>query len=285
MTAWQILTLTWDWEPSVISGCFGLLLTYLALVRFRRSAQTAAFAAGVVVLLLALLSPLDTIGETYLFSVHMLQHLLLVLIVPPLLLLGLPAAGVRAFLRWPPAARLERVLGQPVVAWLLGTGAVWLWHLPALYNAALADLPLHIVQHLSFLITATIFWWPILAPAGVRRLDLLGTMAYLFAAAAASSILGIILTFAAPGLYPAYLHPFDRFAILDKLRRDWGMTPAMDQQIGGLIMWVPGSLVYLIGILGALGRWFQTPDDDEAPAPPAMPTRVPVPVGGSLEET
>ena len=262
MTTWQLLTGAWTWDLSVIMGSVALLGVYLAAVHFRFNRQTVLFSGGVLVMFVALESPLEALGDTYSFSAHMLQHLLLILLVPPLLLMGMPRWLTQLILNRPLANRLERILGRPVVAWLLGMVTLWVWHLPVMYNATLLNENIHIIEHLSFLVTATIFWWPVLAPLPERRLSPLAAIPYLFAAAASSSALGIILTFAPAGLYPAYLHPFDTLGILPLLRQEWGLTPAVDQQLGGLLMWIPGSLAYLAGIIGAIARWYSTPDED-----------------------
>lgn len=265
MTTWQLLRSTWHWHPSVLLGCLALLLAYLAARRRAGGWQgwrVAAFAAGTATLLLALVSPLDGLGDSYLFSAHMLQHLLLLQIVPPLLLLGLPPAPIERLLRRPALAAAERALGQPLAAWLLGSGAVWAWHLPSLYNAALASEPVHIAEHLCFLATATIFWWPVLAPGGWARLGTLPALLYLFAAAASSSALGILLAATPPGMYPAYLRPADRLGILPLLRDGWGLTPSADQQLGGLLMWIAGGLLYLGAMLGVLARWYGAEEDE-----------------------
>lgn len=268
MTTRELLLTTWHWHPSVLIGCAALAAAYAILLRGRWTPRAPVFGAGVLVLLLALVSPLHTLGERYLFSAHMAQHLLLLLIVPPLLLLGLPPAALARVLRRPTPRRIERVLGWPPLAWGIGLGAMSLWHLPALYNAALGHAPLHIVEHVCFVGSAVIFWWPVLAPPAEARLHPLAAVGYLFAAMLASGVLGIILTFAAPGLYPAYLRPPDAPDLLALLRTRWGLTPPADQQLGGLLMWVPGSLVYLVAIIAALARWYGTPDEDRvAPTP------------------
>ncbi len=175
MTFRHFLLTAWSWDPSVVLGCAALLGGYLAALRLRPPRRAWAFAAGVVILLLALVSPLDPLGDTYLFSAHMFQHLLLELVVPPLLLLGIPADLAQAVVARPSLRRIEDLLGRPVVAWLIGVGMLYLWHVPALYNAALGNENIHAVQHLCFLITATIFWWPALTPLAARRLSPLGT--------------------------------------------------------------------------------------------------------------
>ncbi len=271
----------WNWEPSVLLGCAGLAALYVRAVRPLTWGMTLSFCAGVLVLLLALVSPIDTLGDEYLFSAHMLQHLLLILVVPPLLLTGTPAGLLQKTLHWPLIAWLEKLLRQPLTAWLLGTGTLWVWHVPAFYNAALANERVHVVQHLCFLVTAAIFWWPVLSPLQVNRLPPLGVVLYLFAAALASSVLGIYLTFTPPGLYPAYMRPDDAAGILHYIRNGWGISAAGDQQLAGLIMWVPGGLVYLGAILGVLIRWYSAPDlEDESEFPVADGLRVATALSG-----
>ncbi len=262
MTTWQLLTSAWHWHPSVLLGIAAVFLAYGAALRFRFSQAVLYFGGGLLVLLVALLSPLHTLGETYLFSAHMLQHLLLLLVVPPLLLRGLVPELAQRAIRWMLVRLLEQQLRRPLLAWGLGLGMMWLWHLPALYNASLVHEWIHVVEHLSFLLTAVIFWWPVMAPLEEARLSPLIGVIYLFTAMIASGVLGIMLTFAAPGLYPAYLDPPDRLGILPLLRGGWGLTPESDQQIGGLLMWVPGSFAYLVAIMSLLARWYYAPDED-----------------------
>lgn len=265
MTTWQLLTAGWHWKPEVLLGCAGLIVAYLAMLRFRFSGTALLFVAGVLVLLLALVSPIDTLAHRYLFSAHMLQHLLLVLVVPPLLLLGIPARLWRQALRFSTIARIEGALSRPLVAWLLASGAMWVWHLPALYSAAIEHDGIHIVQHLCFLVTATIFWWPVVTPLVERRYAPATALLYLFATMVATTVLGIILTFASPGLYPAYLEPADTLGILPLLREGWGLSPAADQQLGGLLMWVPSNAVYLWALIATLVRWYSTAEEDAIP--------------------
>ncbi len=231
----------WDWEPSVIIGCASLAIGFLV---FTRGLQRNVwyFLAGVLLLLLDLVSPLDVLGDQYLFSAHIVQHLVLAMVVPPLLIAGMLPSGLPEALRLP-------IVSAPV-AWLLGVGAMVFWHIPVVFNAALANDALHIVQHLSFLVTGTIFWWTL------RRLSPLTAISYLFGACLACSVLGAALTFARPGLYPAYLNPEDRLGLLPLIREGWGLDPKTDQQLGGLLMWVPGCFVYLSAILMTVARWY-----------------------------
>lgn len=270
MTTSQLLWSAWAWEPSVVVGCAALAGGYLALAR-PLTARAWYFFAGVAVLLFSLVSPLDVLGDGYLFSAHMAQHLLLILVVPPLLLLGLPATAVRRTLGRLPGARIGRLLVHPVVAWALATGIMFVWHLPALYDLAVRDERIHVAQHLLFLGSATLFWWPVVdpgaAPGEPPLLPPWASLVYLFAAFGASSLLGIILTFAPAGLYPVYVTPDDHLGILPLLREGWGLSVAADQQLGGLLMWVAGGAFYLLPIIAVFGRWMSEPEAEEASAP------------------
>lgn len=266
MTTGQLLLFGWKWMPSVLIGLAALTFFYLKATRFRFNRQTWLFLAGVFGLLLALISPIHTLGDHYLFSAHMLQHLLLLEAAPILLILGLPASLAATLRRSPRLRRLERGIEMPVAAWLIGIGTMAAWHLPLLYNATMANMAIHDLEHVLFLLTALVFWWPVFAPLPESRMAAPTAALYLFAAGAANCLLGIVLTFAPVGLYPAYLHPMDMLGILPLLRQGWGLTPAADQQLGGMIMWVPGCLVYVLAAVGTLARWLGEPEEEEAVA-------------------
>ena len=150
---------------------------------------------------------------------------------------------------------------------------MWLWHVPSLCSASATNPWVHLLQGTTLLLMGTAFWWPIIGPWRSQWLPPLIGVLYLFSACVGCTILGIILTFAPLGVCPAFLHPADRLGILILLRDDWGLTPAKDQQLGGLLMWVPPCFVYLCGIFGLLGRWYTGPDPELATnansAPPA----------------
>lgn len=258
MPGWNVFGVGWDWNPSVIIGCAALLIAYISLNGLSLSRRTLYYFAGVFVLLFALISPLDTLGDRYLFSAHMVQHLLLILLVPPLLILGLPekatvvldARGMR---------RVEGIVGHPVIAWLIGVLTISIWHLPALYEGALENENLHIVEHLMFLISATIFWWPI-----VRRdrshLSPPAAMIYLAASGQVGTLLGILVAFFPHVLYPMYLRMTDPTGMMAVVRGVWNLSPRGDQELAGLLMAIPGSMVYLGAIFIILYRWFATFD-------------------------
>ena len=258
MIGWRIAT-AWDPDPSVIVGCVALAIVYAIACR-PSLAPAGWFLLGDLVMLLALISPLDVLSDDYLFSAHMLQHMVLVLAVPPLLILGIPRQLAASIVKVPALGTVERALRNPLLAWTLGMAALWIWHLPRFYDATLASEPLHIFEHLTFLVTATIFWWPIMAPLEASRMSHGAAFAYLGGAMLLTGVLGILITFAPVGFYAAYLHPQDELGILDSLRHSWGLTTEADQELGGLLMWVPGGLVYLCAIMAVLARWYRAPD-------------------------
>jgi cytochrome c oxidase assembly factor CtaG len=278
MTSWQLFISTWNVTPPAVLACAAMMTAYLALVRFRVRRRAVWFILGIALLFFSLVSPLAVLGHHYLFSAHMVQHLLLVLVVPQLLLSGIPAELTACALIRPAWKRIEGTLGRPLVGWLAGAGAMWVWHVPAAYNAAMASRSVMMLEHASLVILGTIFWWPILAPRPDRRLAPLLAVLYLFTACLSCTVLGITLTFAPAGAYPGYLNPRDTLGVLPLLRDRWGLSPATDQQLGGLIMWVPACVVYVSAIVGVLARWYTAPDiDQERTVPVGLVHESPLP--------
>src|SRR5271168_1228166 len=133
MTGWNLLY-EWEFSPSVVVGCVLLLAVYFYANRFKIDGKALVYTSGVLVLFLALCSPIDTLGDDYLFSAHMLQHMMLGTIAPPLLIAGLPASFVQSWLRIPIIAKLEGIFGYAPLALVVGCATFWVWHLPYLYN-------------------------------------------------------------------------------------------------------------------------------------------------------
>jgi putative membrane protein len=203
------------------------------------------FISGLIVIFVALQSPLDTYADNA-FWVHMIQHLLLILAAPPLLLLGTPAALLRPLVRNRAVFGIMRALTHPGVAWLLSTSVFLLWHIPSLYDAAVLDTKVHALEHLCFLLTALLFWWPIYSPLPeLPRLSRANQVMYLLLSCQPNVILGAVLVFghAYYGVYAGAL-------------RLGNISPLADQQIGGAIMWVPGNLVFLAIVSKLFFDWF-----------------------------
>jgi putative membrane protein len=245
MTTRDIVMSCWRMDPVALLGCAAAAVVYAVCGRARAGVRATAFAAGLLVTSLALLSPVGTLADGYLFSAHMLQHLMLVLIVPPLLLLGIEPSDA------------GRVRFPAIVAWGLGVGAMWLWHAPTLCNAASRSAVVHRFQEVSLLVMGAAFWWPILAPRTGERLPPLGAIVYLFTACVACTLLGIAITFSPVEVCSVFTHPVDRLGVMPRVRDGWGLTAERDQQIGGLLMWVPACLVYGAAILSVLARIFR----------------------------
>jgi putative membrane protein len=265
--------IAWNIDPSIILGIAGLGVAYVLLPAKAglcpRRGQVVAFISGLAALALALISPLDDLSDHYLFTAHMLQHLLLLLVVPLLLLHGLPDGVFVAMRRIWVARWIIWKLAPPLPAFLISVVALWVWHTPSIFEAALHDETLHAVEHLCFLGSATLFWWPIARPATYPwPLPDLFQLVYLFGETLSSTLLAALITFASGVLYPTYLEG-GPYALV---RETLGLTPLADQQVGGLLMWVVCSAWYIAAAAITFFRWFDHPDSDEVTAPP-LPAR------------
>jgi putative membrane protein len=253
---------SWAWDPVVLGGLVLSAWLYRQGATAKRGIrrwERWCYWAGWWSLVIALVSPLHPMGEV-LFSAHMIQHELMMLVAAPLLVLGRPLASylwslpmtwrkgvgnavkagwIQTFWRW---------LARPLNAWWIHAVALWGWHAPSLFQATIESDFIHSLQHLSFLLSALLFWWALLrgreAETGYGMAVL-----YVFSTGVHSSILGALLTFSPRIWYPVY----------SGTTRAWGLTPLEDQQIGGLIMWVPAGLVFLVAGLALFGKWIQQP--------------------------
>jgi putative membrane protein len=255
MTTFGLLTSCWQLDPLALAVIVAGLAAYVATRRSRSTAQAFFFGASLVLLGVALLSPVGSLAQGYLFSAHMLQHLLLVLVVPPLALMGFGLAPAGKT----PASHRPRL--PLLVAWGLGVGAMWLWHAPTLCDAAARSVSFHRLQEASLLGMGTAFWWPVLAPRASARLSPFAGMLYLFTACTACTLLGIYITFSPVEVCSVFAHPVDRLGVMPLVRNGWGLSAETDQQVGGLLMWVPACLVYGVGILGLLARMYRESEE------------------------
>jgi putative membrane protein len=256
---------SWSLEPWVVLPL--ALAGTLYFVGARRLARRArrgralprwragAFAAGLLLMAIALISPLDPLGSA-LFAAHMAQHEVMIVLAAPLLVLGTPVVPMlwalpitwrRRVGTWSRRVLrpLWRTLTQPAVAFVIHALAVLVWHVPALYQATLTNDAVHAFQHVSFVGTAVIFWWAMLGGGRHRRTRYGAAVLCVFGTALYGSALGALLTFADAPWYPAY----GSWALV------WGLTPLEDQQLGGLIMWIPAGLVHLPTALAFVALW------------------------------
>jgi putative membrane protein len=255
----------WSWEPGIvlpltITAAFYFVGT-VAIYRRNRAApairawEVACFWVGWITIVVALISPLHRVGEA-LFSAHMTQHELLMVVAAPLLVLGRPLVvflfalppewRVRAS-RWtklPIVQRTWAFLTGALMVWVLHAITIWIWHIPALYDATLDSEPVHALQHSMFLATALLFWWTLIQGA-YGRLGYGVAFVYVFTTAIHTSVLGALMTFAQRIWYPIY----------DGRTAPWHLTALQDQQLGGLIMWIPSGTVFVVAGLAMFAAW------------------------------
>ncbi|HYC52256.1 MAG TPA: cytochrome c oxidase assembly protein [Gemmatimonadaceae bacterium] len=271
---WQV----WTVEPLVLATIAILIVGYALGARGRgaRRRPVASWRAachwlGVASLFVALVSPVDALGEL-LFSGHMVQHLLLTMVAAPLLVLGDTGLVV---LRALPLTWRRRVgfvlrhrsvqypwlfLSAPITAWILHTAALVTWHVPGPYELAIRNDTVHSLEHASFFLTALVFWWVVASPRPRARLGFGAALFYLFTAATAAGVMGAAIALSSRPWYTAH----------DRWTGAWGMTPLEDQQLAGLIMWVPAGILYLVAItplvIGALSTRLERASRRPVPA-------------------
>ena len=241
--------MAWSFEPSVLIGVGALAVLYV--LGWRRGRATgsahkpgygrlAVFLAGLLVILAALVSPIDVLGDQ-LLVMHMLQHVLLLDIAPILLILGLTKVLLRPVTRRVRA--IERRAGffaHPAFAVVIYVGFMWAWHIPAMYDAALHNSSVHAVEHVCFAVAGTLYWWHLLSPIRNRhRLSGMGPVAYMASTKLLVGVLGIVLAFAPASFYPFYEHH----------PHYWGLSPSEDQSMAGLLMALEQSIVMGIALV------------------------------------
>ena len=248
----------WTFDPWVVTPLLLSLLLYVAgtLRLWRRAGfgrgiglpQVAAYLAGWLSMAGALLSPLHWFGERV-FTLHMIEHEIVMAVAAPLLVLARPAGALawalpRPWRRWLRQARSVRAIWAvatvPAVATIAHGVAIWVWHIPPLFDAAVENVLLHRLQHLSFIVTALMFWWALL-----RRCHAGSAVFHLFVTMMHTGILGALMALAPRVLYATQTA---RSGI-------WGLTPLEDQQLAGVVMWIPAGTVYAGAALGFLAAW------------------------------
>jgi len=246
----------WNPDPVVVTGLAILGGAYLTATLRRRfidpraelePAKCVSFYAGIAVLLGSLTGPVHDLSDYYLFSAHMIQHLLLAFAMPPLLLYGTPGWMLRPLLGDPRVVRLGRFLTRPSSAFAIFNLVLVTWHLPPAYNLAMDNHPIHILQHLMIMAASVILWWPVLSPVPeIPRAAYPVQILYLFVVGLPMVVVSIFITMADQVLYPYYA----------AAPRVWpALSAHSDQHLGGIIMWIPGGLVFLAAISVVFFRW------------------------------
>lgn len=249
---------SWLPEPEILLTGLLLIVGYLLVTgplnrrtpgfesRPVTSGQRWCFLSGVIAMTIILGPPFHDWGDYFLITVHMIQHLVLMLLVAPLLLLGIPSWFYNPINRRPVLQRIGAELTRPVTAFVLANALMVIWHLPWLYDAALRQPPVHAMQHTVFLVVGLLSWYPICGtnPAWPRATPLVQCL-LLFAETVPGGIVGAMITFADPGLYSFY----------NTAPRLWGIGLASDQQMAGLLMWAVVPVVYLAVLSVIFLRW------------------------------
>jgi cytochrome c oxidase assembly factor CtaG len=256
---------TWSPDPLPWIGVVVATVAYLAAVRVvNRHHPTnrvpgwrvAAWLGGVAVIAVALVSAVDAYAES-LFAVHMVQHLLLAMVAPPLLALGAPVTvalrvatpGVRRGVLLPLLhSRLLSAVSWPLVGWAIFAGVMWATHFTPIFNAALENEALHSAEHLLYLGAGALFWWPVVGADPIRwRLSPIGRMVYLASQMPFNTAVGLAIYYAPAVLYPHYA----------ALTRTWGPDPFTDQQVAGITMWGIGDVILLGALVLAVAAWLR----------------------------
>jgi len=222
--------------------------------------QVLAFVAGLASMFLTLNGPLHDLSDDYLFSAHMVQHLVLTMVVTPLLIAGTPGWMLRPALRSRAVAAVARAITTGPAAFAIFNVTIVVWHLPPLYNYALVHHPVHIVMHLCFLVASTIMWWPVMSTMPeLPRLSYPKQMLYLFLMSLPMTAVAMVITYSDTTLFPFYAGA----------PRVLALSPLEDQRLGGLIMWIPGGFVFIAVLSVAFFRWvreFERQEHDTARA-------------------
>lgn len=228
--------------------------------------QTASFLLGCLAYLIALAPPLDDWSDFYLLSAHMLQHMIIMFVVAPLFLAGTPAWVLQPLANNRITNKIGWALTRPIVAGVLSTAIVAIWHFPGSYDLALKHEPVHIAQHGSFLIASLLAWWPVLGPmpAWPKIQSPPLQCLYLFLYSIPAGLIGAFIAMSEPGFYDYYV----------SVQRIFGIDLEMDQQLAGLMMWVGGSMIYLLWITYIFLTWAGKEE-----AADRAQTRQPVPAG------
>lgn len=252
---------SWHFDVVITIFVVAVAIMYLYITRFKITHNYVYFFSGLALMLVTLASPLHVIGMHYLFSAHMITHIMLLLIAGPLLVAGIPENN--RLQQW--LQTVSKLLYKaPFIAWMLGVSVMWLWHIPALFTLLVSTHEsmmnfLSYAHIFSLLVAGIVFSWPLLNPYVRYHLNALHGVFYLSSACVFCSLLGLLITFAPQGLYTGYIM---HDAALQTVRTQWGISAAMDQQIAGLIMWVPCCMIYLTGAMLLLKKWFSEKDDE-----------------------
>ncbi len=259
----QMSWLKWSIHPSTLIGLAAMGVIYVWRSRQAATGEEVSgwrklsFFSGLFLIFASLNGPLHDLSDDYLFSAHMVQHLLLTLAMPPLLIFGVSGWMLRPLLKNRILGPIARKITKPAWCFTIFNLAIAIWHLPFFYNAAMANHNIHIVEHLIFMSAAVLMWWPLSSQLPeLPRLPYPGQMLYCFLMSIPMSVVAVYITMADHVLYPAY----------SSAPRIFPLSPMEDQMLGGLIMWVPGGLIFTIIMSVVFFKWSVRGEDSSAGA-------------------
>lgn len=254
----------WNFDQLMIAFILLLCIFYFYANHFKLKKKAGYFFTGFFLLIICTISPLHFLGEHYLFSVHMATHTVLLLIAAPLML-----AGFRVENRFKKQFDFisKTSTKYPFLFWATGVGIMWFWHVPYIFNQMFSMDgmvmgsthqmgTLHYVHIITLLAAGILFAWPIIRPRTTEKLPALIAVLYLTSACIGCSLLGLMITFAPAGTYSYYANAQDLYGFLPTIRNSWNISAAVDQQMAGLIMWVPCCFIYLSASMVILIKWF-----------------------------
>lgn len=243
-----------------LSSLITVVIVISLILIAKNSFKKYVLATAILLLLICVFSPLHVLSMHYLFSAHMIVHVILLLCVSPLFVMSLSENS----------EKLNRVFlflkNHPAVGWLSAIGVMWFWHLPLIFNSAMTSMDpssfnfISTAESTSLIVAGVLFSAPLIHPNKQYRIDELSGVVYLFTACIGCSLLGLLITFAPTGMYHHFLSRHDQYG-LNKIILKWGITQANDQEAAGLIMWVPCCLIYVTGAMYLLVQWFKRKEE------------------------
>jgi cytochrome c oxidase assembly factor CtaG len=261
----------WHFDFPTITFIVCLCVLYFYALSFKLKKRTIYFFTGIFLLILCISSPLHYLGQNYLFSAHMLSHVLIILVAAPLIVAGVPPENKfkKALLRF-------SKIKTPFICWFTGVGIMWFWHIPYIFNnlfsmhsmsESSSMNALMFLEMVSLFIAGVIFCWPIINPYKELRIAPIAGVLYLSTACVFCSLLGLLITFAPLGIYSHYQNLVANDSYLFMIRNNWKISATVDQQMAGLIMWVPCCLIYLTASMALLIKWFDVKGSERAVFP------------------
>lgn len=261
MTTIELFFSYWHLDIPALIIAAALILFHYVTNGYVFNRKSFLFFSGIFLFLLSTISPLSFLAKYYLFSAHMLKHIIILLIVPPMLVSSTNADFLNKIFQKRRYRKIGAFLFYPLTAWVIGVGSMWVWHIPRLYLLMEKSPVLQFFQMLSLLLFGLIFIYPVYTPISFRKLHPLKCSLYLFTACVGCTVLGILITFAPAGIYTGYTIG-NNSALINLITVKWGINSYTDQQMGGLIMWVPACFVYLTNVILSINKWYKHAEED-----------------------